>query len=283
MLADDLDPITELYGSGVTNEPGVGSEDLLMIIVPGPTANCPTSKNLELLHKRMKAVSPKLQNPKIGDIELASADVGRRCKRRAAFMGCNKSNVVLSMEKKGPMHKSTMAQLKGGDVYFNRWPVESIPWPQLMKVTPAIHDKLFPAEVDRQPLADDSDDEAGPTADEIQLENAGEMVPFPHEHNMQLGLELINVFGIGIVVTTTVGSGELMKAVLQKHKCGIGVCKTQTQKKLVQERLKSFAKLMNLVSLADCPPKRQNLLIRLRIRRRQLRLRAPLMEPQAHL
>ena len=81
------------------------------------------------------------------------------------------------------------------------------------------------------------------------------MVPYPNEHSMMLGLELINVFKVDVLVTDTVGSGEVFKAVLQKHKFGIGVCKTATQKKLVMDKLKGFAKMMNLVSLTDAPAK----------------------------
>ena len=77
---------------------------------------------------------------------------------------------------------------------------------------------------------------------------------------MQLGLELINVFAADIVVTNTVGSGELMKAVLQKKKWGIGICRTATHKKVVLDGLKSFAKLMQLVDLSKAPAKTADLM-----------------------
>ena len=88
-----------------------------------------------------------------------------------------------------------------------------------------------------------------------------DVVPFPHEHSMQLGLELINVFAADLVITTTVGSGEIFKAVLQKHKFGIGVCRTLTHKKEVMKKLKAFAKLMNLVSLRGAPAKDKQLIL----------------------
>ena len=77
---------------------------------------------------------------------------------------------------------------------------------------------------------------------------------------MQLGLEVIHVFAPEMVITTTVGSGEVFKAVLQKHKFGVGICKTATQKKQVMTKLKNFAKLMSLVSLKDAPVKSEDLL-----------------------
>ena len=87
------------------------------------------------------------------------------------------------------------------------------------------------------------------------------MIPYPHEHHMQLGLELMHVFAPEVVITTTVGSGELFKVVLQKHKFGVGICKTATHKEQVMTRLKDFAKLMDLVSLKEAPVKSEDLLM----------------------
>ena len=78
---------------------------------------------------------------------------------------------------------------------------------------------------------------------------------------MQLGLELIHVFGVEVLVLTSVGSCELRQAVLQKHKYGIGFCSTQTQKKQAMTKLKKFAMLMNLVPLNDGPVKSEELLL----------------------
>ena len=87
------------------------------------------------------------------------------------------------------------------------------------------------------------------------------VIPYPHEHNKEMGVEVIHVFGADVIVTTTVGSGEIFKAVLQKHKFGVGICKTVTQKKQVMMRLKAFVKLMNLVSLREAPAKSQDMVI----------------------
>ena len=112
----------------------------------------------------------------------------------------------------------------------------------------------------RTPLAaENSDDDYAPTADELALDD-GSMVPFPHELSMQLGLELLNVFDAHILVTNTVGSGELLKAVLQTRKFGIGICRTSTHKKCVLERLKDFVKMMHLVTLKGAPTKSADLL-----------------------
>ena len=105
--------------------------------------------------------------------------------------------------------------------------------------------------------ADEDNDE--PTAEELALED-DVCVPFPHELNKELGLELIQVFAAEVVVTTTVGSGELLKAVLQNAKYGVGICKTMTQKRLVLQELRNFTKAQNLVSLIGAPKKSKAML-----------------------
>ena len=76
-----------IYAAGRTQDSGSESDDLLMVIVPGPPPNVPTSKNLQLIHNKMKSIKPRLQSPKIGEIESACADVLRRSKQHAAFAG----------------------------------------------------------------------------------------------------------------------------------------------------------------------------------------------------
>ena len=211
----------------------------------------------------MRSLTPKLQAPKIGKIELASADILKRSRTHAEFSCSNENHIVFSMQKKGSMSTASPAhlQVQGGDVLnFNRWPVPSVPWQARLKVTQAVAEKMFEGADQRPPLTDEHDiPEEMPTADEVTLDK-DMVVLFPHEHSMQLGLELINVFGADVVMTTTVGSGELFKAVLQKHKFGIGVCKNAVHKKEVVSKLKNFVKSMNLVQIKDAPTKSAELL-----------------------
>ena len=119
---------------------------------------------------------------------------------------------------------------------------------------------MFTFDGTQTPLTtDDAALDDPPTSDELALDK-DEVIPFPHEHSMPLGLELINVFQADMLITTTVGSGEYFKAVLQKHKFGIGVCRTSTHKKEVMRKLKAFVKLMNLVSLRNAPAKDKQLI-----------------------
>ena len=77
---------------------------------------------------------------------------------------------------------------------------------------------------------------------------------------MRLGLELMHVFGTEVVITTTVGSGELFKAVLQNHKFCVGICKTATHKNLVMTKLKNFVKMNNLGTFSGKPVKSEDML-----------------------
>ena len=56
MAKEDLDPIVELYAAGKTARDDGESDDLLMVIAPGPPPNAPSTKNLELIHKRLRAI-----------------------------------------------------------------------------------------------------------------------------------------------------------------------------------------------------------------------------------
>ena len=48
-------------------------------------------------------------------------------------------------------------------------------------------------------------------------------MPFPQEHDMMLGQEMIGVFDADVVIAFDVGSGELLKAVLMQKIFGIGI------------------------------------------------------------
>ena len=64
VAADDLDPIKELYVAGKTDGADGGEgDDLLMVIVPGPPPNAPNRKNLEVVHKALRSMTPNMQTP----------------------------------------------------------------------------------------------------------------------------------------------------------------------------------------------------------------------------
>ena len=162
--------------------------------------------------------------------------------------------MLFSMQRNGPMYKNQMMHLPDSQLYLNRWNISAISWAHMMKVHRKVHDKMFPRETGPCGCfgGDSDDDHEPPTAEELALED-DVLVPFPHELNKELGLELIHVFAAEVVVTTTVGSGELFKAVLQKQKYGLGICKTMTHNSQVWQEMKNFAKTMNLVPLSDAP------------------------------
>ena len=104
LIAEDLDPLVEIYSAAKTKCDDGMSEDMLMVMLPGPPPNTPISKNLDVVHKKLKSVTPKLQLPKIGKIEIERSDVVTRAKQHAAFTGVNEDHIAFIMERKGCMH-----------------------------------------------------------------------------------------------------------------------------------------------------------------------------------
>ena len=110
MIPEDLDPIVEVYSAVKTKGDDGINEDVLMVMLLGPPPNTPNFKNLDMVHKKLKAITPKLQAPKIGKIEIERSDVVNRAKHHAPWSGVNEDCIVFSMEKKGCMHKAQMAR-----------------------------------------------------------------------------------------------------------------------------------------------------------------------------
>ena len=133
-----------------------------------------------------------------------------------------------------------------------------IPNHQLCKCSLQEHRRIFKDEEDAlwYELADgekNNDEVLSATA--TNNDNKQNCVPFPQEHHMNLGLELINVFNGEIMILLKPGAGEMLKAVLQKHTWAIAICKDQVQKTLIINNLKEFSKKNNLVNFADAPKK----------------------------
>ena len=89
---DDINPIIELHS--LIRTPDSDNEDLLIFTVPGAPIDVPSNKNLETVHKKIKSISPKLQPPKLGKIEIAHADVLIRTREKVAFKGNNEHHII---------------------------------------------------------------------------------------------------------------------------------------------------------------------------------------------
>ena len=92
------------------------------------------------------------------------------------------------------------------------------------------------------------------TADELAL-GSEDVVPFPHEYDMSLAMEMIDTFDDDNLIGVYPGTGEMLKSVLAKQKHGAAICCTKTQKTLITNNLRDWVKRMNLVSFSDRPQK----------------------------
>ena len=118
----------------------------------------------------------------------------------------------------------------GGDTFFNRWSVPLIPYGKMVKCKSDDHHALFRdgqlADVHMEP-----DEHTISIHEELNLAaGKDEMIPFPQEHNLALGQEMLNVFQSEILVVLKPGSGEMLKAALLKHVWSIAIVKNQTHK-----------------------------------------------------
>ena len=84
----------------------------------------------------------------------------------------------------------------GGDNFLNKWSVPLIPCVKLVTVKQQQYEELFDT-VEKASLADDMDaDSCQQTADELVL-GKEDVVPFPHEYDMALGMGMLDTFAWG--------------------------------------------------------------------------------------
>ncbi len=116
-----------------------------------------------------------------------------------------------------------------GDTYFNRWPVNSIPLSRMAKVDVKTHDSLFRTVVKEDFLTSDDCPHTEMMSDESALKD-DQVVPFPHEHEMNLALEQQHIFNHKVFIDLSPGSGEKAKAYLTLGLWVVIVCMTGAHK-----------------------------------------------------
>ena len=77
---------------------------------------------------------------------------------------------------------------------------------------------------ERAQLVDDADVPALEMTEAEAILSEKEVVPFPNEHHMDLGLELMNVFDTEIAFFLHPGTGQMAKAILMKNQHAVCVC-----------------------------------------------------------
>jgi len=100
---------------------------------------------------------------------------------------------------------------------------------------------------------------------EMSVEEAAipidQLIPFPHEHHMTLGQELIHIFSPDIIFVFDVGAGELMKAALSQRVLAVGVVRNSAHKMMVMGILKDYVKGLNLVNFGEGAPAKPSALV----------------------
>ena len=146
----DLENVAELYGKFKTpGENGSASDDVVAVIAQGPPPNQPFNKNAEVAFnflKTQRTSGHRLQNPKVGTIRYAQADILARSKSKTAFQGRCEDQLIFTKESKYITSRKPMIHLNGGDTYYNEWPVTCLPFAKLARCTRNVHDKIFATE-----------------------------------------------------------------------------------------------------------------------------------------
>ena len=259
MTRESMDMVMSLYEEfkSVVDD-AKGSDDVIVVLMPGPPPNSPVNKNVQVAHMALTRHVPKLQPPKIGNVEARVADYLSRTKAKSAFGGSSQNNIIFTKQGSSPFLRKTMSNL-GGDNFINKWCVPLIPFPQLVNVKCDDYEELLGAS-DKAPLEGDVDvDSCQVTSDELVLGNE-RVVPFPHEYDMALGMEMLDTFDSDILIGIYPGSGEMLKAVLSKQKHGVAICATKAHKTFILNNIRDWVKRMNLVNFSDRPQKPRALL-----------------------
>ena len=97
--------------------------------------------------------------------------------------------MVFSSEKKEVMPRMTM-DILGGDIFFNKLLTPVIPFGRLAHADRKVYDAIFDNEeyISSSEVGVEGEDDR--TADECNLAQE-QRIPFPHEHDMALGRQMI--------------------------------------------------------------------------------------------
>ena len=218
---DQLDTMIEVYSRMKTVADDSFSDDIVAVIACGPEPNQFTNKNAEIVSKKLKAMTPKHQSPKIGNIEVHPTDIISRIQRvKSSFVAKLPDLFVFTKHRKGSISRKQMTHLQGGDTYFNKWPVQAVPFAQIPRCTVAQHDLLFKRPGEDVETSTFIEDEDLPMVEMDANEAAlpeDEVLPFYHEPHHKLGQEFLNVFELDTIVDFAPAGGNMMKAVLVEN------------------------------------------------------------------
>ena len=172
-----------------------------------------------------------------------------------------KDFVTVLSEAKRVVDQGPMMHLNG-HTSFHKWPVPEISDSQVATIKCVDAHRLFPKDIEAMTVEDEgSDNDLPQKADDQALEREDMVVPFPHEKHHLFGMELIHTFNPDVVMIFTVASGEMVKAVILKHKYGVCFVPTVKAKDFVHARLMEWLKQNNVLPPRPKIPKPDELLM----------------------
>ena len=106
MTPDQLNVLMTLWSHFRNKDSDGLSDDMIIAVVPGAPPNSPQNKNVMVVYQVFSKVFPKLQAPKIGQIEAPHQDVMMRVRSGLAFEGGWVNDLVSQQRKKEHSHGS---------------------------------------------------------------------------------------------------------------------------------------------------------------------------------
>ena len=123
--------------------------------------------------------------------------------------------------------------------------------------------RLFPSKAEAVSLEEaDSDADRHQSEADQALEKDGLVIPFPHEKHHLFAMEVLNTFPkTDVVLIFSVASGEIVKAVILKHKYAVCFVPTLRAKEFAYARLLDWLKHSNVLPPRPPIPKPEEVLM----------------------
>ena len=229
------DDFFQAYSKCRTEDADKKSDDSIVVLTPAPGLQSCENRSLKTLLVKCRSLIPRHTKPKVGEVE-------RQRKGRGGLANVVKDFVTVLSEAKRVVDQGPMMHLNG-HTSFHKWPVPEISDSQVATIKCVDAHRLFPKDIEAMTVEDEgSDNDLPQKADDQALEREDMVVPFPHEKHHLFGMELIHTFNPDVVMIFTVASGEIVKAVILKHKYAVCFVPTAKAKDFAVGRLMEWLK-----------------------------------------
>ena len=252
----DYEQFFQVYSKIRTEDADKKSNDIIVALTPAPGLENCDNRPLKSLLQTIRGLIPKHSKPQIGEVE-------RQLKKRGALANVVKDCITVVSEAKTVIEPGPMQHLQGGDTSYHKWPVPDIAWQHVATIKQEEAHRLFPSEADPATL-EEGDGEADNHQNEADqaLEKDGLVIPYPHEKHHLFAMELLNTFSrTDVVMIFSVASGEVVKAVILKHKYAVCFVPTLRAKEFAYARLFDWLKDSNIMPKRPPIPKPEGVLM----------------------